>query len=113
MEENDAEITSLYVLAARTYGSVLRGEELKRLMDGRIMMETELCALFAVTFGMAFPDEKGGGGKQGKKDYVMITYVMITYVMIQQGHPNGGSSFGYQGRGENHQRGKRGRGKNF
>uniref|UniRef100_A0A0G4ICE2 Uncharacterized protein n=1 Tax=Chromera velia CCMP2878 TaxID=1169474 RepID=A0A0G4ICE2_9ALVE len=74
MEENDVEITSLYILAARACGSVLRGEELKRLMDERIMTEAELCALFAATFGMAFPDEKGGGGQQGKKDYVMITY---------------------------------------
>uniref|UniRef100_A0A0G4FUN8 Uncharacterized protein n=1 Tax=Chromera velia CCMP2878 TaxID=1169474 RepID=A0A0G4FUN8_9ALVE len=111
MEENDVEITSLYVLVARAYGSVLRGEELKRLMDGRIMTEAELCALFAATFGMAFPDEKGGGGQQGKKDYVMITYDELQ--KLQQGHPNGGSSFGYRGRGENHQRGRGGRGRNF
>uniref|UniRef100_A0A0G4FA42 Uncharacterized protein n=1 Tax=Chromera velia CCMP2878 TaxID=1169474 RepID=A0A0G4FA42_9ALVE len=74
MEENDVEIISLYVLAACACRSVLRREELKRLMDGRIMTEAELCALFAATFGMAFPNKKGGGGQQRKKDYVMITY---------------------------------------
>uniref|UniRef100_A0A0G4HU55 Uncharacterized protein n=1 Tax=Chromera velia CCMP2878 TaxID=1169474 RepID=A0A0G4HU55_9ALVE len=111
MKENDIEISSLYVLAARACGSVLRGEELKRLMDGRIMTEAELCALFTATFGMAFPDEKGGGGQQGKKDYVMITYDELQ--KLQQGHPNGGSLFGYRGRGGSHQRGRGGRGRNF
>uniref|UniRef100_A0A0G4FHQ7 Uncharacterized protein n=1 Tax=Chromera velia CCMP2878 TaxID=1169474 RepID=A0A0G4FHQ7_9ALVE len=91
MEENDVEITSLYVLAARTCGSVLRGEELKRLMDGRIMTEAELCTLFAVTFGMAFPNKKGGEGQQGKKDYIIITYNELQ--KLQQGHPNGAWQF--------------------